>query len=261
MDSLEHPRTLPDTTLDGGLVEKISDWEPAVSPVPDTTLDCQLMEGTTYLQHLALGVSLDSGLMAGMASPEPLEQSVLNTLWFAQPGRGITEEISDWVPDATLDGRLMEGTTYLEHSFLGVSLDSGLMEGMSGLEPVEQSVLNTLLAARPEEGISEELSDREPLALPDITLDGRPMEETTYLEHTWLWGCLWTVDSWRGCRVWNHWSSRFLVRCWPHDLLKYSRRRTRQSVRLWRRKWITDIRIWNCRRVGPRAGPRRWTFA
>ena len=29
VDSLEHPRTISDTTLDGGLVEKISDWEPA----------------------------------------------------------------------------------------------------------------------------------------------------------------------------------------------------------------------------------------
>ena len=110
LDSLEHLRTLLDTILDGGLVEKISDWEPAASPVPDTTLDGQLMEGTTYLEHWALGVSLDSGLMEGMSSPEPLEQSVLNTLWVTRPGRGITEEISDWepvahpVPDATLDG-------------------------------------------------------------------------------------------------------------------------------------------------------------
>ena len=147
---------IPDMTLDGGLVEKISDWEPAASPVPDTTLDGRLMEGTTYLEHSALGVSLDSGLMAGMSSPEPLEQSVLNTLLVARPGRGITEEeTSDWepvahpVPDTALDGRLMEGTTYLELSVLGVSLDSGLMEGMLSLEPLEQSVLNMLSAARP----------------------------------------------------------------------------------------------------------------
>ena len=65
VDSLEHRRTLPDTNLDGGLVEKISDWELAASPVPDTTLDGRLMEGTTYLEHSALGVSLDSGLMGG----------------------------------------------------------------------------------------------------------------------------------------------------------------------------------------------------
>ena len=42
----------------------------------------------------------------------------------------------------------MEGTIYLEHSVLGVSLDSGLMEGMSSAEPFEQSVLSTLLVAR-----------------------------------------------------------------------------------------------------------------
>ena len=230
--SLEHPCTLPDTTLDGGLVERISDWEQAASPVPDTTLDGQLMEGTTYLEHLALGVSLDSGLMEGMSNPEPLEQSVLNTLLVTRPGGGIRKEISDWepvahsVPDTTLDVQLMEGTTYLEHSVLGVSLDSGLMEVMSSLEPFEQSVLNTLSAARPEEGITEELSDWEPVALPvpDITLDGRPMEGITYLEHSG------SLDSGqRGCRVWNHSSSRFLVRCWSHDLLKYSRRWTRQS--------------------------------
>ena len=92
VDSLEHPRTLPDAILDGGLVENISDWEPAASPVPDPNLDGRLMEGTTYLEHSALGVSLDSGLMEGMSSPEPVEQSVLNTLWAARPGKGITEE-------------------------------------------------------------------------------------------------------------------------------------------------------------------------
>ena len=131
--------------------------------------------------------------VVGMSSPEPLEQSVLNTLSATRPEDGITEEISDWepvahpVPDITVDGRLMEGTTYLEHSVLGVSLDSGLMEGMLSLEPFKQSVLNnTLSDSRPEEGITEELSDREPVALlvPDITLDGRPMEGTTYVEHS-----------------------------------------------------------------------------
>ena len=147
------------------------------------------MEGTTYLEHSALGVFLDSGLMAVMSSLEPLEQSVLNMLLVARPGKGITEEISDWepvahsVPDTTLDGRLMEGTTYLEHSVLGVSLDSGLVAVMSSMEPLQQSVLNTLLVARPEEGITEELSDWELVALPvpDITLDGQPMEGNTNL--------------------------------------------------------------------------------
>ena len=36
---LEHSLRLLDTTLDGGLVDKILDWEPDASPVPDTTLD------------------------------------------------------------------------------------------------------------------------------------------------------------------------------------------------------------------------------
>ena len=181
---LEHLLRLLDTTLDGGLVEKISDWVPEASPVPDTTPDGRLMEGTTYLEHSALGVSLDSGLMAGMSSLEPLEQSVLNTLLVAQPGEEITEKTSDWepvahpVPDTTLDGRLTEGTTYLEHSALGVSLDSGLMAGMSSLEPLEQSVLNTLLAARPVQVITETDSESASQSRPllDVALDCRTME-------------------------------------------------------------------------------------
>ena len=192
--SLEHPLTLPDMTLDERLVEKISDWEPAASPVPDTTLDGRLMEGNYLPGAFGSGVSLDSGLMAGMSSLEPLEQSVLNSLLVARPGKGITEERSDWepvahpVPDISLDGRPMEGTTYLEHSALGVSLDSGLMAGMSSLEPLRQSVLNTLLVARPEEGTTKEITDGEPVAhpVPNTTLDGRLMEGNTYLGHSAL---------------------------------------------------------------------------
>ena len=85
--------------------------------------------------------------------------------------------------DATLDGRLREGTTYLEHSAPGVSLDSGLMEGMACLEPLEQSVLNTLLVARPSETSTERIADWEPVTYPapDATLDGRLREGNTYL--------------------------------------------------------------------------------
>ena len=36
---LEYSLRLLDATLDGGLVEKISDWEPEASPFPDATLD------------------------------------------------------------------------------------------------------------------------------------------------------------------------------------------------------------------------------
>ena len=155
--------------------------------------------GTTSQEHSVLGVSLDSGLMEGTSSPEPLEQSVLNTLPAARPEEGTTKEISDWQPEAhpvpkiTLDGRLMEGTTYLEHSVLGVSLDSRFMEGTSSPEPLEQSVLNTLLVPRPTEGSTEtKPPERSALALQlydvhlnweslarpmvDVALDRRPMK-------------------------------------------------------------------------------------
>ena len=85
---------LLDTTLDGGLIERISDWEPVAHPVPDVTLDGRLMEGTTNpepLEHSVLVGSLDSGLMEGMLSLEPMEQSVLNTMLVARPMEGITE--------------------------------------------------------------------------------------------------------------------------------------------------------------------------
>ena len=39
----------------------------------------------------------------------------------------------------------MEGTTHPEHSVLVGSLDSGLREEVLSLEPLEQSVLDTLL--------------------------------------------------------------------------------------------------------------------
>ena len=48
------------------------------------------------------------------------------------------------------------GGDYLPGAFgSGVSLDSGLMEGTSCPEPLERSVLNTLLVARPMEGSTE----------------------------------------------------------------------------------------------------------
>ena len=83
VDSLELPRMLPDTILDGGLVEKISDWETAASPVQDTTLDGQLMEGTTWSIRLwGCLWTVDSWRVS------------------QRPGGGITEEISDWEPVA-----------------------------------------------------------------------------------------------------------------------------------------------------------------
>ena len=146
---LEYSLRLLDATLDGGLVEKISDWEPEASQVPDTTLDSRLMEGITDLEHLAPGVSLDSGPMEGMSCLEPLEQSILHSSWNTQPSICVMEERSE-----------------------------------------RKLVINPVISH---------------------TLASRPMEGITYLERSAL-GCPWTVDQRRGCRVWNHWSSRFLVR-------------------------------------------------
>ena len=66
-----------------------------------------------------------------------------------------------------------------------MSLESRLTEGASCLEPLEQSVLSSSLAARPVEGVTEKVLDWTPVINPVIsyTLDGRPMERTTYPEH------------------------------------------------------------------------------
>ena len=126
-------------------------------PVQSTTLDGRLREGNTYLEHSAPEVSLDSELMEGISRLEPFAQSVPNMRSVARSDGGSIKEFANWdavahpVPDINLDGRPMEGHTYLEPSVLGVSLDSGLMEGMSHPEPLEQSVLGALSVVRPDE--------------------------------------------------------------------------------------------------------------
>ena len=79
---------------------------------------------------------------------EPLEQSILHSRWIAQRQECALKEGSVWKPvlnpviSYTLDSQLMEGNTYLEYSALGVSLDSGPMEVVSGtLEAVPGSSL------------------------------------------------------------------------------------------------------------------------
>ena len=122
-----------------------------INPVASYTLDGRPMEGTTYPEHLALGVSLDSRLTEGASCLEPLEQSVFSLSLAARSVEGVVEKVSDWKPgiqpvqDSTPDGQPMEGTAYLEHSALGVSLDSGIMEGMLCTEPLDRSVLGALL--------------------------------------------------------------------------------------------------------------------
>ena len=68
-------------------------------------------------------------------------------------GDGLVERILDGEHDRfrtlpwTVD--LGRGNTYLEHPDLGVSLDSGPMEGMSCLQPLEQSILHSSWIAQP----------------------------------------------------------------------------------------------------------------
>ena len=95
---------------------------------------------------------------------EPLEQSVLSSSIAVRSVEGATEKVLDWKPvvnpviSYTLDSKLMEGITYLERSALGVSLDSRPTEAVPCLEPLEQSVLSSSLAARPVEGASRRKS-------------------------------------------------------------------------------------------------------
>ena len=168
---LEYTLKLLDTTLDGGLIEKISDWELAAHPVPDATLDGRPMDGTTTLEHSVLVESLDSRPMEGMLSPEPWEQQMLNTLLVARPMEGYTE------------------MNPAERSAPASQLDYG----HSNLRKFSESVLNTLLVARPTEGSTETTPPErsalasqldyghlnlEPLARPmlDVALYRRPTE-------------------------------------------------------------------------------------
>ena len=129
---------------------------------------------------------MDSGPKEGMLCLEPSDQSFLNSSLVARPSEIVMEKRSaiNLVISYALDSRLMEGNTYLEHSAPGVYLDSGPTQGASCLEPLEQLILVSSLAARPVEGITKKVSDWKPVITPvqDINPDGRPMEGTTYPE-------------------------------------------------------------------------------
>ena len=59
---------------------------------------------------------------------------------------------------------------------------------MSSIEPVRQSVFNTLSVARPEAELTKKTTDWEPVAdpVPGTTLDDRLREGNTYPEHSAL---------------------------------------------------------------------------
>ena len=84
------------------------------------------MEGITYLERLALVVSLDSGPTEGASCPEPLEQSLLDSSLATRPVGCVIENVLDWEPlrnpatSYALDSRLLEGITNLERTALGV---------------------------------------------------------------------------------------------------------------------------------------------
>ena len=132
---LEHLPAQPEPSLGGGRGDRISDGEPTARQVPDTTLDSQLMEGITHLEHLALRVSLDSGPMEGTSCLEPLQQSILQSSWIARPCNGVIKQKSEWKPVITpassyaLDSRPMEGITYLEPQLWGCPWTVDLRRG------------------------------------------------------------------------------------------------------------------------------------
>ena len=127
-----------------------------------------------------------------------------------------------------------------QHAVMRNTIVRGDPAGPEVIEPLELLVLDhvdpagqhaviwdtTILLERPlarpksslSDGLVERISDGEPAArqVPDTTLDSRPMEAITYLEHL-APGGPWTVDPWRGCRAWNHWSSRFFIHCGLHN--------------------------------------------
>ena len=75
-----------------GIAVKVLEGKPVIQPDQDSTPDSQPMEGTTYLEHPALGVSLDSRLRKGISRTEKLEQSVLGEGSIVRPETAVTSE-------------------------------------------------------------------------------------------------------------------------------------------------------------------------
>ena len=169
-----------------GVTENVLDWKPVINPAISYTLDGRPMEGTTYLEHLALEVSLDSRLTEGASCLEPLEQLVFSSSLAARPVEGVAVKVLEGKPvihpvqDSTPDGQPMEGTTYLEHPALGVSLDSRLREGMSHTDTLEQSVLGEGSIVRPEAADMSERHHKQTC----VKLSARPMPDIDIVHNT-----------------------------------------------------------------------------
>ena len=102
--------------------------EPVIIPAINHNLDSRPMEGTTYLEHSAPAVYLNSWPMEG-------EVRMKKSEW---------EPVITPADSNTPDSRPMEGMTYLEHPAPAVYLDSWLVRGASYPRPhVNWEVLNS----------------------------------------------------------------------------------------------------------------------
>ena len=170
---------LEQSILQSSWIARPCKWKPVITPASRYALDSRPMEGITYLERPALGVSLHSGPTEGASCPEPLEQSVLDSSLATRPVECVIVNVLDWEPlsnpatSYTLDSRLTEGITNLERTALGCPWTSGDVpgptEGAPCLEPLEQSVLSSSLAVRPVEGITKKVSDWKPVINPVIS--------------------------------------------------------------------------------------------
>ena len=127
-----------------------------ITPASSYTLDSRPMEGITFLERPALGVSLDSGPTEGAPCLEPLEQSVLGSSLAARPVVGVAEKVLDRKPvinpvqNINPYDRPMEGIAYPEHLALAVSLDSRFSTGVLQVKPLPTLVHTFSLVAQPQ---------------------------------------------------------------------------------------------------------------
>ena len=130
------------------------------------------MEGTTYLEHSALGVSLNSGLMAGMLRLESFEQSVLRTLLVARWVEVLTE--TDTPERSTLASQVDYGHSNLELSARPMLDPNQAGNAEFDTDPSEHSALMTNV----DFGFMQ--LDARSCPLGNVALGRRPMEEITY---------------------------------------------------------------------------------